>query len=98
MVAPPVNELGSRGAGKLSPRIGLAEDWVIGAANAGPALSLSVTLAAIVAATAYGSGPVILLCAVPMLIIANAYRRLNAWNANCGAAFTWASCSPPTTS
>jgi hypothetical protein len=63
---------------------------VIGAANSGPALSLSVTLAAIVAPTAYGSGPVILLCAVPMLIIANAYRRLNAWNANCGAAFAWA--------
>jgi amino acid transporter len=62
---------------------------VIGAANAGPGLSLSVTLAAIVAATAYGSGPVILLCAVPMLIVANAYRRLNAWNANCGAAFVW---------
>jgi len=84
-----VNELGTRKASKLTPRIGLAGDWVIGAANAGPALSLSVTLAAIVAATAYGSGPVILLCAVPMLIIANAYRRLNAWNANCGAAFDW---------
>jgi amino acid transporter len=83
------SRLDSHEAGKLTPRIGLAGDWVIGAANAGPALSLSVTLAAIVAATAYGSGPVILLCAVPMLIIANAYRRLNAWNANCGAAFDW---------
>ncbi len=91
MAAQPVNEPGSREAGKLTPRIGLAGDWVIGAANSGPALSLSVTLAAIVAATAYGSGPVILLCAVPMLIIANAYRRLNAWNANCGAAFAWVS-------
>lgn len=89
MAAPPVNELASREAGKLTPRIGLAGDFVIGAANAGPGLSLSVTLAAIVAATAYGSGPVILLCAVPMLIVANAYRRLNAWNANCGAAFVW---------
>jgi amino acid transporter len=88
-VTAPVNELDSRAANTLSPRIGLAGDWVIGAANAGPALSLSVTLAAIVAATAYGSGPVILLCAVPMLIVAAAYRRLNAWNANCGAAFDW---------
>jgi amino acid transporter len=85
----PTTELGSRESRTLTPRIGLAGDWVIGAANAGPALSLSVTLAAIVAATAYGSGPIILLCAVPMLIIANAYRRLNAWNANCGAAFAW---------
>lgn len=84
-----VNELGARETNKLSPRIGLAGDWVIGAANAGPGLSISVTLAAIVAATAYGSGPVILLCAVPMLIVAASYRRLNAWNANAGAAFDW---------
>ncbi len=30
-----------------------------------------------------------MLCAVPMLVIANAYRRLNLWNANCGASFEW---------
>ena len=24
-----------------------------------------------------------------MLVIANAYRRLNLWNANCGASFEW---------
>jgi amino acid transporter len=89
MTAAPVDEQRPPEATALEPKIGLAGDWVIGAANAGPALSLSVTLAAIVAATAYGSGPVILLCAVPMLIVANAYRRLNAWNANCGAAFAW---------
>jgi hypothetical protein len=34
-------------------------------------------VAALVAATAYGSGAVILLSAVPMLVIANAYRGLN---------------------
>ena len=30
-------------------------------------------------------------CALPMPIIANAYayRRLNLWNANCGASFEW---------
>jgi hypothetical protein len=27
------------------------------------------------AATAYGSGPILILTAIPMLIIANAYRR-----------------------
>src|ERR1700733_15839270 len=88
-MAAPVEKLGSREAAGLTPKIGLAGDFVIGAANAGPGLSLSVTLAGLVAATAYGSGPVILLCAVPMLIVANAYRRLNAWDANCGAAFAW---------
>ena len=38
---------------------------------------------------AYGSGPIILLCAIPMLIIANAYRRLNLWKANTGASLEW---------
>jgi amino acid transporter len=33
---------------------------------------------------------VLVLTAIPMLIIANAYRRLNLWNANCGASFEWA--------
>jgi amino acid transporter len=52
-------------------------------------VALGLSLAALVAASAYGSGPVIILCGVPMLIIANAYRRLNLWSANCGASFEW---------
>ena len=31
----------------------------------------------------------LILMALPMLVIANCYRRLNLWNANCGAAFEW---------
>jgi amino acid transporter len=31
----------------------------------------------------------LLLTAIPMLVSANAYRRLNMWNANCGASFEW---------
>ena len=69
--------------------IGAAQDTVIGMANAAPAVSVGLTLAALAATAAYGSGPVILLCAIPMVIIANAYRRLNLWNANCGASFEW---------
>ena len=88
-------------AGKLEPNaIGVAQDTVIGMASSAPAASIGLTLAALAAATAYGSGPVIVLTAIPMLIIANSYRRLNLWNANCGAAssgsaglstLTWAS-------
>jgi len=50
---------------------------------------MAATLASLTLVTAYGAGPVIVLTAIPMLIIANAYRRLNMWNANCGASFEW---------
>jgi amino acid transporter len=69
--------------------IGATENTVIGIANAAPAVSVGLTLAALAATSAYASGPTILLCAVPMLIIANAYRRLNLWKNNCGASFEW---------
>ncbi len=58
-------------------------------ASSAPAASVGLTLAALAAAAAYGSVPIIIVTAVPMLIIANAYRRLNLWNANCGASFEW---------
>ncbi|HXP20156.1 MAG TPA: APC family permease [Streptosporangiaceae bacterium] len=77
-------------AARLEPdAIGVAQDTVIGMASSAPAASVGLTLAALVLATAYGSGPIIILTAIPMLIIANAYRRCNMWNANCGASFEW---------
>jgi amino acid transporter len=77
-------------ATKLEPdAIGVAQDTVIGMASSAPAVSVGFTIALLVTATAYGSGPVVLLTVIPMLIIANAYRRLNLWNANCGASFEW---------
>ncbi len=75
---------------RLEPdAIGVTQDTVIGMANAAPSVSVGLTLAGLAAATAYASGPIILLTAIPMLIVANAYRRLNLWNANCGASFEW---------
>jgi amino acid transporter len=77
-------------AARLEPdAIGVAQDTVIGMASSAPAASVGLTIALLVPATAYGSGPIILLTALPMLVIANAYRRLNMWNANCGASFEW---------
>jgi amino acid transporter len=77
-------------AARLEPdAIGVAQDTVIGMASSAPAATIGLSLAALAAATAYGSGPILLLTAVPMLIIANAYRRCNMWNANCGASFEW---------
>jgi amino acid transporter len=75
---------------RLKPdAIGVAQDTVIGMASSAPAATVGLSLALLASATAYGSGPILLLTAVPMLIIANAYRRLNLWNANCGASFEW---------
>jgi amino acid transporter len=75
---------------RLEPdAIGVAQDTVIGMASSAPAASVGLTLAALVAATSYGSGPILILTAIPMLVIANAYRRLNVWNANSGASFEW---------
>ena len=75
---------------RLEPdAIGVAQDTIIGLASSAPAATLAVTLAGLAAAAAYGGGLVIILCGIPMLTLANTYRRLNHWNANCGASFEW---------
>jgi amino acid transporter len=85
-----VADQGPGGPGGLEPdAIGVVQDTVIGTAASAPAASVGLTIAALALAAAYGSGPVIILTAIPMLIIANAYRRLNMWSANCGASFEW---------
>lgn len=87
--AVPVN-VADEAPGELEPdAIGVVQDTVIGMAASAPAASVGLTIAALALAAAYGSGPVIILTAIPMLIIANAYRRLNMWSANCGASFEW---------
>jgi len=75
---------------RLEPdAIGAAQDTIIGMASSAPAATVGLSLAALAVATAYGSGPILVLTAIPMLIIANAYRRLNLWKANTGASFEW---------
>ena len=75
---------------RLEPNaIGVAQDTVIGMASSAPAATIGLSLALLAGKTAYGSGPILILTAIPMLIIANAYRRCNMWNANCGASFEW---------
>src|SRR5215472_11517556 len=88
--APAVAGTGAAPAAGLEPdAIGVTQDVVIGMASSAPAATIGLSLAALAAATAYGSGPILLLTAIPMLVIANAYRRCNMWNANCGASFEW---------
>jgi len=69
--------------------IGVVQDTVIGMASSAPAAVMALILASLALTTSYGSAPSILVTAVPMLIIAFAYHRLNMWNANCGASFEW---------
>ncbi|MGH3396838.1 MAG: hypothetical protein ACRDPO_19330 [Streptosporangiaceae bacterium] len=52
----------------------MAQDTVIGMASSAPAASVGLTLAALAAVTAYGSGPIIILTAIPMLMAS--YRAL----------------------
>jgi len=66
-------------AARLEPdAIGVAQDTMIGMASSALAGTMAATLAA---ASAYGSGPVLILTALPMLVLANSYRRLNLWSA-----------------
>ncbi len=75
---------------RLEPNaISVAQDTLIGLADTGPTVSVSFTLVGLIVASAYAAPLVLIITAIPMLIIANAYRRLNLWNANCGASFEW---------
>jgi amino acid transporter len=82
-------------AARLEPdAIGVAQDTIIGMATSAPAAVVALTLASLAAVGSgggafYGGGISLLICAIPMVIIAYAYHRLNMWNANSGASFEW---------
>lgn len=68
----------------------LGQGVVIGLGTSAPGQSTAVVLAAMVAATAYATGPGIIIGMLPMLAIALCYRRLNVWKQNCGGPYVWA--------
>ena len=75
---------------RLEPdAIGVAQDTVIGMATSAPAAVVALVLASLALTSNYGGGAVLVVSGVAMLVIANAYRRLNLWNANAGASFEW---------
>ncbi|HYK30483.1 MAG TPA: APC family permease [Streptosporangiaceae bacterium] len=75
---------------RLEPdAISVAQDTLIGLADTGPTVTISFVLVGLIVTSAYAAPTVLAITAIPMLIIANAYRRLNLWNANCGASFEW---------
>ncbi|MFB8174847.1 amino acid permease [Streptomyces sp. NPDC055966] len=62
----------------------------MGLASTGPAYSLAATLGVIVAGVGLQAPIVTMLAFIPMLLVAYAFRELNASNADCGTTFTWA--------
>ena len=61
----------------------------MGLSSSGPAQTIAVSLAGLVAVSGYGGIVPILICFVPMMGIAVAYQRLNRWDQNSGATYTW---------
>ncbi|MEV7241757.1 amino acid permease [Streptomyces sp. NPDC093248] len=86
----PAPGTGAGRKGLKNDALGLFSSVVIGLASTAPAYSLAATLGLIVAAVGLQAPIVIVLSFVPMLLIAYAFRELNASNADCGTTFTWA--------
>ncbi|WP_229702663.1 amino acid permease [Streptomyces albiflavescens] len=63
---------------------------VMGLASTGPAYSLAAALGIIVAGVGLQAPIVTMLAFIPMVLVAYAFRELNASNADCGTTFTWA--------
>jgi amino acid transporter len=70
-------------------RVGLGDAIIMGLSSSGPAQTLAVSLAGLVAVSGYGGVVPILICFVPMIGIAIAYQRLNRWDQSSGATYTW---------
>lgn len=71
------------------PAFGLWDAVVLGLSSSGPAQTLAVSLASMVAVCHYGGPLALLIAFFPMLGIALAYQRLNRWDPSAGATYTW---------
>ncbi|MFJ9863552.1 amino acid permease [Streptomyces sp. NPDC101165] len=76
--------------GLRSNALGMFSSVVMGLASTGPAYSIAATLGIIVAGVGLQAPIVTMLAFIPMLLVAYAFRELNASNADCGTTFTWA--------
>ncbi len=83
-------DAGAGRKGLKSDALGLFSSVVVGLASTAPAYSLAATLGLIVAGVGLQAPVITMLAFIPMLLIAYAYRELNAANADCGTTFTWA--------
>ena len=78
-----------RFAPEQANRIGLGDSIIMGLSGSGPAQTIAVSLAGLVAVSGYGGIIPILACFLPMIGIAIAYQRLNRWDQSSGATYSW---------
>jgi amino acid transporter len=69
--------------------VSLSQSLIFSVASSAPGQATAVTIAALVAVTAYSGGIAILITTLPMLAIAYAYHRLNMWTRDCGGSYMW---------
>jgi amino acid transporter len=81
---------GSGEKGLRTGALGLFSSVSIGLASAAPAYSLAATLGLIVAGVGLQAPIITILAFIPMLLIAYAYKEMNAVDPDCGTTFTWA--------
>ncbi|MGV9263275.1 APC family permease [Kitasatospora sp. NPDC003701] len=89
-VAPQATGSGAGEKGLKTGALGLVSSIAIGLASTAPAYSLAATLGIIVVGVGFQAPIVTILAFIPMLMIAYAYKELNASDPDCGTTFTWA--------
>ncbi|MFI6845061.1 APC family permease [Kitasatospora sp. NBC_00085] len=89
-VAPGATGSGAGEKGLKTGALGLVSSVAIGLASTAPAYSLAATLGIIVVGVGLQAPIITILAFVPMLLIAYAYKELNASDPDCGTTFTWA--------
>ncbi|WP_052434144.1 APC family permease [Streptacidiphilus melanogenes] len=85
-----VSGSGSGEKGLKGNALGLFSSVAIGLASTAPAYSLAATLGLIVVGVGLQAPIITILAFIPMLLIAYAYKEMNAVDPDCGTTFTWA--------
>lgn len=85
----PTNDESGEQHGLKAGAVSLGQSIIFSVASSAPGQATAVTIAALVAATAYSGGIAVLVTMLPMLAIALAYHRLNMWKRDCGGSYMW---------
>lgn len=87
--AAPAQHVDTEQPGLARDEVGLLGSVVFSLAGAAPGQTVSIVLASLVAAAAYGTVLPLAISAIGLLCIAIAFQRLNMWRQNAGATYEW---------